>query len=78
MRFTTSCNGNLGYVFVNGHAYLQFDTKGTPNLCLFTILDYSGFISVGHSYVHLVASVLWSSEFLISFCNIFAFCLQYN
>ena len=35
MRFTTSCNSNLGYVFVNGNEYLQFDTEGTLNLCLF-------------------------------------------
>lgn len=34
MRFTTSCNSNLGYVFVNGHAYLQLDTEGWVNLWL--------------------------------------------
>ena len=44
----------------------------------FTISDYSGFISVNHSCIHLVASVLWSSEVLTPSCNIFAFYLLYN
>ena len=44
----------------------------------FIILNNSEGYSVDYSCIHLVASILWSSEVLTPSCNIFAFYLLYN